>query len=44
MNPPSSPLSLYDENDDDDDVYFKKITTRVSQNLIQHKNADQSKA
>jgi hypothetical protein len=23
--------------DDDDDVYFKKITTRKSQNLILHK-------
>jgi hypothetical protein len=29
---------------DDDDVYLKKITTRVSQNLILHKNADQPKA
>jgi hypothetical protein len=29
---------------DDDDVYFKKITTRVSQNLIRQKNADQPKA
>jgi hypothetical protein len=28
----------------DDDVYFKKITTRVSQNLILHRNADQPKA
>jgi hypothetical protein len=28
---------------DDDDVYLKKITTRVSQNLILHKNADQRK-
>ncbi len=31
-------------NDDDDDVYLKKITTRMSQNLILHKNADQPKA
>jgi hypothetical protein len=30
--------------DDDDDVYLKKITTRVSQNLILHRNADQPKA
>jgi hypothetical protein len=29
---------------DDDDVYLKKITTRVSQNLILHKNANQPKA
>jgi hypothetical protein len=29
---------------DDDDVYLKKITTRVSQNLLLHKNADQPKA
>jgi hypothetical protein len=29
---------------DDDNVYFKKITSRVSQNLILHKNADQPKA
>jgi hypothetical protein len=28
----------------DDDVYLKKVTTRVSQNLILHKNADQPKA
>jgi hypothetical protein len=28
----------------DDDVYLKKITTRVSQNIILHKNTDQSKA
>jgi hypothetical protein len=28
---------------DDDDVYSKKIITRVSQNLILHKNADQPK-
>jgi hypothetical protein len=28
---------------DDDDVYLKKITTRVSQNLILYKNADQPK-
>jgi G3E family GTPase len=27
---------LYD--DDDDDLYFKKIKTRVSQNLFLHKN------
>jgi hypothetical protein len=27
----------------DDDVYFKKNTTRVSQNLILHKNTDQPK-
>jgi hypothetical protein len=26
--------------DDDDDVYLKKITTRVLQNLILHKNTD----
>jgi hypothetical protein len=31
-------------SDDDNDVYFKKITTRVSQNLFLHKNADQPKA
>jgi hypothetical protein len=30
--------------DDDDDVYLKKITTRVLQNLILHKNTDQPKA
>ncbi len=30
--------------DDDGDIYYKKITTRVSQNLILHKNADQPKA
>jgi hypothetical protein len=29
---------------DDDDVYLKKITTGVSQNLIQHKDTDQPKA
>jgi hypothetical protein len=29
---------------DDDNVYFKKITTRVSQNLIIHKNAHQPTA
>jgi hypothetical protein len=28
----------------DDDIYFKRVTTRVSQNLILHINADQSKA
>jgi hypothetical protein len=28
----------------DDDVYYKKITTRVSQNQILHGNADQPKA
>jgi hypothetical protein len=33
-----------DDDDDDDDVYLKKSTTRVSQNLILHKNADQPKA
>jgi hypothetical protein len=34
-----------DDNDgDDDDVYLKNITTRVSQNLILHKNSDQPKA
>jgi hypothetical protein len=38
-----SPDSLT-SNDDDNDVYLKKITTRVSQNLILHKNADQPKA
>jgi hypothetical protein len=32
------------DGDDDNDVYLKKITTRVSQNLILHKNADQPKA
>jgi hypothetical protein len=35
-------ITLYD--DDDDDVHLRKITTRVSQNLILHKNADQPKA
>jgi hypothetical protein len=30
--------------DDDDDTYLKKITTRVSQNLILHRNADQPNA
>jgi hypothetical protein len=30
-------------DDDDDDVYFKKIT-RVPQNLVLHRNADQAKA
>jgi hypothetical protein len=34
-------LSLTPNNDD---VYLKKITTSVSQNLILHKNSDQSKA
>jgi hypothetical protein len=29
---------------DDDDLYLKKITTRVSQNQILHKNEDQPKA
>jgi hypothetical protein len=29
-----------DLDDDDDDVYLKKVTTRVSQNLILHRNAD----
>jgi hypothetical protein len=29
---------------DDDDVYVKKNTTRVAQNLILHKNAHQPKA
>jgi hypothetical protein len=32
------------DDEDDDDVYLKKITKRVSQNLILHKNADQPKA
>jgi hypothetical protein len=32
-----------DDDDDDDDVHLKKITTKVSQNLIRHKNADQPK-
>jgi hypothetical protein len=36
-----------DNNDGDDndidDVYLKKITTRVSQNLILHRNADHPK-
>jgi hypothetical protein len=32
------------EGSDDDDVYLKKITTRVSQNLILIRNADQPKA
>jgi hypothetical protein len=32
-----------DDVDDDDDVYLKKITTSVPQNLI-HRNADQPKA
>jgi hypothetical protein len=31
-------------DDDDDDVYLKNVATRVSQNLILHKNADQPKA
>jgi hypothetical protein len=30
-------------DDDDDDVYFKKIT-RLPQNLVLHRNADQAKA
>jgi hypothetical protein len=30
--------------DDDNDICLKKITTRVSQNPILHKNADQPKA
>jgi hypothetical protein len=30
--------------DDGDDVYLRKITTRVSQNLILHKYADQPNA
>jgi hypothetical protein len=29
---------------DDDDIYLEKITTRVLQNLILHKNADQPNA
>jgi hypothetical protein len=33
-----------DGDDDEDDVYLKNITTRVSQNLILHKNSDQPKA
>jgi hypothetical protein len=32
------------DDDNDDDVYLKKITTRVSQNLILQKNVDQPKA
>jgi hypothetical protein len=32
------------DDDDDDHVYFKKITTRISQNLSLHKKADQPKA
>jgi hypothetical protein len=38
------PLFLEDNLDDNDDVYFKKITMRVSQNPILHKNADSPKA
>jgi hypothetical protein len=34
---------FFSNPDNDDDVYLKKITTRVSQNLIIHKNADQPK-
>jgi hypothetical protein len=33
-----------DDNGDVDDVYLEHITTRVSHNLILHKNADQAKA
>jgi hypothetical protein len=29
---------------DNDDIYLEKITTRVLQNLILHKNADQPNA
>jgi hypothetical protein len=35
---------IMDAQHDDDDVYLKKITTRVSQNLILHRDADQPKA
>jgi hypothetical protein len=32
------------DDDGDVEIFFEKFTTRVSQNLILHKNADQPKA
>jgi hypothetical protein len=37
-------IAAYLNDNYDDDIYLKMITTRVSQNLILHKNADQPKA
>jgi hypothetical protein len=38
------PMEKHREPIYDDDVNFKKNTTRVAQNLILHKNADQPRA